>query len=176
MSKRTNIRVILATLLFPVLSSPSLGQEAHENIVHLYCLLDEPIVEGSAFYDEMLFHLDTVNQRWSSSNITNIEAEDTSEAGEEEIQAWEDERDRIDEPYGHTNFIVNYETYILESLLGEIVLNRIDGVVRRLETPNPSIPTFSGKCNVISHTEAIDIYDATINAMKSNSESRTQLF
>ena len=167
---------LTATLLlfYPILG---LGQEESERMVHIHCVLDSIAFEGSTSFNEMLFHLDTMNLTWASSNLIDTEngGEDGT-ASEEDIEEWEKKKARMDNPYDYTSFAVNYDTYTLESLRGEIVLNRIEGTVARLNTPNPSISTFSGTCTSISREQAIEIYDSKIKRIKTDSEGRAQLF
>ena len=167
---------LTATLLlfYPVLG---LGQEESERMVHIHCVLDSIAFEGSTSFNEMLFHLDTANLTWSSSNLINTEDEAEGEtASEEDIEEWENKKARMDNPYDYTSFVVEYDTYTLESLRGEIVLNRIEGTVARLNPPTPSISPFTGTCTSISREQAIDIYDSTIESIKAESGGRTQLF
>ena len=161
------------------LFSPLTGfaQEENEEIVHIHCVLDNAAFEGSTSYNEMLFHLDTAKLTWSSSNLIDTEnAGEGETANEEDIEEWENKKSRMDNPYDYTNFIVEYDTYTLESLRGEIVLNRIEGTVARLNPPTPSISTFTGTCTSISREQAIEIYDSTIESIKAESGGRTQLF
>ena len=171
-----NLIKLTATLLlfYPILG---LGQEESEGMVHIHCVLDSIAFEGSTSFNEMLFHLDTANLTWSSSNLINTEDEAEGEtASEEDIEEWENKKARMDNPYDYTSFVVEYDTYTLESLRGEIVLNRIEGTVVRLTPPTPSISTFTGTCTSISREQAIDIYDSTIESIKAESGGRTQLF
>lgn len=169
------IKLTATLLLFS--PKPMLGQEEGDGIVHIHCVLDNAAFEGSTSFNEMLFHLDTMNLTWASSNLINTEngGEDGT-ASEEDIEEWENKKARMDNPYDYTSFVVNYDTYTLESLRGEIVLNRIEGTVARLDTPNPSISTFSGTCTSISREQAIEIYDSNIERIKTDSGGRTQLF
>ena len=161
-------------LFFPI---NGLGQEESGEMVHIHCVLDSAAFEGSTSFNEMLFHLDTANLTWSSSNLINTEDQAESEtASEEDIEEWENKKARMDNPYDYTSFVVEYDTYTLESLRGEIVLNRIEGTVARLNPPTPSISTFTGACTSISREQAIDIYDSTIESIKAESGGRTQLF
>ena len=167
---------LTATLLlfYPILG---LGQEESEGMVHIHCVLDSIAFEGSTSFNEILFHLDTANLTWSSSNLINTEDEAEGEtASEGDIEEWENKKARMDNPYDYTSFVVEYDTYTLESLRGEIVLNRIEGTVVRLNPPTPSISTFTGTCTSISREQAIDIYDSTIESIKAESGGRTQLF
>ena len=167
---------LTATLLlfYPILG---LGQEEGEGMVHIHCALDSNAFEGSTSFNEMLFHLDTANLTWSSSNLINTEDQAESEtSSEEDIEEWENKKARMDNPYDYTSFVVEYDTYTLESLRGEIVLNRIEGTVARLNPPTPSISTLTGTCTSISREQAIDIYDSTIESIKAESGGRTQLF
>ena len=169
------IKFTAALLLFSPM--PMLGQEESEQMVHIHCVLDSAAFEGSTSFSEMLFHLDTANLTWSSANL--IDAEDEGEektVTEEDIKVWENKKIRMDNPHNYTSFEVNYDTYTLESLRGEIVLNRIKGTVTRLDTPNPSISTFVGTCSSISREQAIEIYDSRIESIKTESGERTQLF
>ena len=171
-------RLIKLTTPF-VLFSPILvlGQQDTEQMVHIHCVLDNAAFEGSTSYNEMLFHLDTAKLTWSSSNLIDTEnAGEGETANEEDIEEWENKKSRMDNPYDYTNFIVEYDTYTLESLRGEIVLNRIEGTVARLNPPTPSISTFTGTCTSISREQAIEIYDSTIESIKAESGGRTQLF
>ena len=52
---------------------PMLGQEEGDGIVHIHCVLDKAAFEGSASFNEMLFHLDTMNLTWASSNLIDTE-------------------------------------------------------------------------------------------------------
>ena len=161
-------------LFFPIIG---LGQEESGEMVHIHCVLDSAAFEGSTSFNEMLFHLDTANLTWSSSNLINTEDEAEREtASEEDIEEWENKKARMDNPYDYTSFVVEYDTYTLESLRGEIVLNRIEGTVARLNPPTPSISTLTGTCTSISREQAIDIYDSTIESIKAESGGRTQLF
>tara|TARA_B100000427_G_scaffold2831_1_gene2781 strand:- start:232 stop:759 length:528 start_codon:yes stop_codon:yes gene_type:complete len=169
------IKLALPLALFSPLTG--FAQEENEEIIHIHCNLDNPAFEGSTSYNAMLFHLNTTNLTWSSSNLINAENKGEGEtASEEDIEEWENKKARMDNPYGYTNFIVEYNTYTLESLLGEIVLNRVEGTVARLDTPNPSISTFSGTCTSISREQAIEIYDSMIERIKTDRGGRTQLF
>ena len=169
------IKLTATLLLF--YPKPMLGQEEGDGIVHIHCVLDSAAFEGSTSFNEMLFHLDTINLTWASSNLINTEnGGEDGIASEEDIEEWENKKARMDNPYDYTSFLVNYDTYTLESLRGEIVLNRIEGTVTRLDTPNPSISTFSGTCTSISREQAIEIYDSNIERIKTDSGGRTQLF
>ena len=169
------IKLTATLLLFSPM--PMLGQEEGDGIIHIHCVLDKAAFEGSASFNEMLFHLDTMNLTWASSNLIDTEngGEDGT-ASEEDIEEWENKKARMDNPYDYTSFVVNYDTYTLESLRGEIVLNRIEGTVARLNTPNPSISNFSGTCTSISREQAIEIYDSEIERINTDSEERAQLF
>ncbi len=169
------IKLTATLLLFSPM--PMLGQEEGDGIIHIHCVLDKAAFEGSASFNEMLFHLDTMNLTWASSNLIDTEngGEDGT-ASEEDIEEWENKKARMDNPYDYTSFVVNYDTYTLESLRGEIVLNRIEGTVARLNTPNPSISTFNGTCTSISREQAIEIYDSKIERIKTDNGGRTQLF
>ena len=161
-------------LLFPIMG---LSQEESDDMVHIHCLLDKTAFEGSITFNEILFHLDTANLNWASSNLINAEDQGEEQtASEADIDEWENKKARMDKPYDYTNFVVNYDTYTLESLRGEIILNRIEGTVARLDTPNPSISTFIGSCTSISREQAIEIYDSKIERIKTDSGGRTQLF
>ena len=82
------IKLTATLLLFSPM--PMLGQEEGDGIIHIHCVLDKAAFEGSASFNEMLFHLDTMNLTWASSNLIDTEngGEDGT-ASEEDIEEWE---------------------------------------------------------------------------------------